>query len=78
LLCGSSSHGVRVSHYPKDSALGRVAGLGMNEFELSKNPQLTEYVAKDLNVEAKLPYDDNSFDGASKLLSSLTIRVSTR
>lgn len=41
----------------------------MNEFELSKNPQLTEYVAKDLNVEAKLPYDDDSFDGASKLLS---------
>lgn len=44
-----------VSHYPKDVALGRVVGLGMNEYELEKNPQLTSFVAQDLNKV--MPHD---------------------
>lgn len=51
-----------VSHYPKDFKGGRVVGLGMNQYELSKNPQLTEYVVKDLNSDATLPFEDASFD----------------
>jgi SAM-dependent methyltransferase len=51
-----------VSHYPTDFKGGRVAGLGMNEEELSKNPQLTEFLVQDLNKEPTLPFADNSFD----------------
>ena len=40
----------------------RVAGLGMNEVELSKNDTLTEYCVNDLNVDPKLPYGDKQFD----------------
>ena len=58
-----------VSHFPKDVKLGRTAGVGMNDFELSKNPQLTEYVAKDLNVDPRLPYPDNTFDFTTIVVS---------
>jgi hypothetical protein len=34
----------------------------MNEAELARNSQLTEYAVKDLNEDPKLPYEDNSFD----------------
>ena len=51
-----------VSHYPKDLKLGRVAGIGMNQFELKNNKQLTEYKVQDLNMNPILPYPDNSFD----------------
>ena len=52
-----------VSHYPKDVELGNVCGVGMNGYELEQNPQLSSFVAKDLNVEPKLPHEDDSFDG---------------
>ena len=35
----------------------RAVGLGMNEYELSKNNQLTEYNVQDLNTNPKFPYD---------------------
>ena len=54
-----------VSHYPKDFKGGKVVGLGMNEYELSQNPQLTDYVVKNLNKDASLPFDDASFDKVS-------------
>lgn len=41
---------------------GVVAGLGMNEVELTRNPALNEYVVMDLNVNETLPYGDRSFD----------------
>ena len=58
-----------VSHYPKDFKGGRVAGLGMNENELSQNPQLTEFVAKDLNEDPKFPFEDASFDKVTCVVS---------
>ncbi len=58
-----------VSHYPKDFKGGRVAGLGMNEYELSQNPQLTEFVAKDLNEDPKFPFEDASFDKVTCVVS---------
>lgn len=58
-----------VSHYPKDWKGGKVVGLGMNEYELSQNPQLTEYVVKDLNKEPVFPFDDASFDKVTCVVS---------
>jgi len=52
-----------VSHLPDDVSFNRVVGVGMNEEELKENPQLTEYLAKDLNKNPNLSeYDDDSFD----------------
>jgi SAM-dependent methyltransferase len=36
--------------------------LGMNAAELDANPQATERVVQDLNVDPSLPFDDASFD----------------
>lgn len=58
-----------VSHYPEGYKAGRVAGLGMNADELSRNPQLTEYAVRDLNAEPVLPYEDNSFDVITNCVS---------
>jgi SAM-dependent methyltransferase len=58
-----------VSHYPKDFKGGKVVGLGMNEYELSQNGQLTEYVVKDLNADPALPFDDASFDKVTCVVS---------
>ena len=42
----------------------RIAGLGMNEEEMKKNPILNDYALVDLNVspDVKLPYEDGSFN----------------
>mmetsp|Transcript_34623 Transcript_34623/g.82477 ORF Transcript_34623/g.82477 Transcript_34623/m.82477 type:complete len:305 (-) Transcript_34623:858-1772(-) len=60
-----------ISHYPKDftKTMGKRSGLGMNEFELSKNEQLTDYVVANLNKDPKLPYDDASFDVVTCVVS---------
>ena len=34
----------------------------MNRHELQRNPVLTDFDVKDLNVDPKLPYDDNTYD----------------
>ena len=51
-----------ISHLPAETALGRVAGLGMNMQELKANPRLTEYLVQDLNVAPRLTYADVAFD----------------
>lgn len=53
-----------ISHLPAEIPYARVAGLGMNEEELSANPRLTERVIQDLNEQPALPFPDASFDGA--------------
>ena len=58
-----------VSHYPKEFKGGDVVGLGMNEYELSQNEQLSSFVVKDLNEETKLPFDDESFDKVTIVVS---------
>lgn len=58
-----------VSHYPKDWKGGKVVGLGMNEYELSQNPQLTSYDVKDLNEDPTFPYEDASFDKLTCVVS---------
>eukprot|EP00980_Cylindrotheca_fusiformis_P029723 scaffold23789_cov196-Cylindrotheca_fusiformis.AAC.3 len=58
-----------VSHYPKDFKGGNVVGLGMNDYELSQNPQLDSYVVKDLNKEPVFPFEDASFDKVTCVVS---------
>jgi len=58
-----------VSHYPKDFKGGNVVGLGMNEYELSENKQLTSFDVKDLNKDPTFPYEDNSFDKVTCVVS---------
>lgn len=37
--------------------------------ELARNPILTEYVVRDLNVDPKLPYESDSFDVITNAVS---------
>ncbi len=53
-----------VSHLPDDRDYASVTGLGMNAEELAANPRLTAQVVHDLNREPRLPFEDDSFDGA--------------
>ena len=41
----------------------------MNAAELQRNPQLTEYIVRDLNRQSKLPYDDETFDAVTCTVS---------
>lgn len=58
-----------VSHYPPGYKQEKVVGMGMNEDELKKNTVLTEYVVQDLNLNPKLPFDDNTFDVITNVVS---------
>lgn len=58
-----------VSHYPKGYKQSRIVGMGLNEDELKKNPVLTEYIVQDLNVNPKLPFEDNTFDVITNVVS---------
>tara|TARA_B100000768_G_scaffold169999_1_gene176008 strand:- start:457 stop:1176 length:720 start_codon:yes stop_codon:yes gene_type:complete len=60
-----------VSHFPPDVAdyAGRRVALGMNVLELSQNKEVTEFVAKDLNEDPTLPFEDNSFDIVTNVVS---------
>jgi len=58
-----------VSHFPADWKGGNVVGLGMNEYELSQNKQIDSFVVTDLNAEPKFPFDDNSFDKVTCVVS---------
>ena len=60
-----------VSHYPEDfpETMERISGTGMNALELECNKQLSDYAPKNLNVDATLPYDDESFDVVTCVVS---------
>lgn len=47
----------------------RVVGLGMNADELRRNPQLTEFVVRDLNSDPSLPFADAAFDVVTNCVS---------
>ena len=54
-----------VSHLPAEVTYSRVAGFGLNEEELRANNRLDAWTLHDLNEDARLPYRDTSFDGAT-------------
>eukprot|EP01024_Parvocaulis_polyphysoides_P059210 TRINITY_DN6396_c0_g1_i5.p1 TRINITY_DN6396_c0_g1~~TRINITY_DN6396_c0_g1_i5.p1 ORF type:complete len:322 (+),score=29.44 TRINITY_DN6396_c0_g1_i5:98-967(+) len=58
-----------ISHYPKDFKAGRISGLGMNDEELAANPILSDFTVCDLNIDPKLPYEDNTFDFVTNAVS---------
>ncbi|XP_044463702.1 uncharacterized protein LOC123194530 isoform X2 [Mangifera indica] len=58
-----------VSHYPPGYKQDRIVGMGMNEEELKRNPVLTEYVVQDLNLNPKLPFEDDCFDVITNVVS---------
>ncbi|KAI6681957.1 hypothetical protein NL676_035838 [Syzygium grande] len=58
-----------ISHYPAGYKQERIVGMGMNEEELKRNSVLTEYIVQDLNVNPKLPFEDNSFDVITNVVS---------
>jgi SAM-dependent methyltransferase len=64
-----------VSHLPEEVEFRRIAGLGMNELELAKNPRLTDHVVHDLNREPELPFEDSSFDA---VVNAVSIQYLTR
>lgn len=58
-----------VSHYPDDAKFNKAVGLGMNKYELSQNKQLSEYVVQDLNKNPVMPFEDNTFDYVTCVVS---------
>ena len=60
-----------VSHYPTDfpKTMSRISGTGMNALELGANKQLSDFTPKNLNVDPKLPYEDESFDVVTCVVS---------
>mmetsp|Transcript_20423 Transcript_20423/g.30456 ORF Transcript_20423/g.30456 Transcript_20423/m.30456 type:complete len:323 (-) Transcript_20423:211-1179(-) len=60
-----------VSHYPLEfpKTMGRISATGMNAFELKANDQLKDWQQRDLNDNTELPYEDNSFDVVTCVVS---------
>ncbi|MEE4280719.1 MAG: hypothetical protein V2I41_02170 [Pseudomonadales bacterium] len=58
-----------ISHLPDELELSRVAGLGMNEAELSRNPRLTDYCVHNLNDNPRLPYEPGTFERVTLAVS---------
>ncbi len=63
------------SHLPTEVKYARVVGLGMNAEEMADNPDLTEHVVHNLNLEKRLPFDDAAFDAA---LCAVSVQYLTR
>ncbi|GJD08744.1 hypothetical protein Gasu2_30320 [Galdieria sulphuraria] len=58
-----------VSHYPDDYKARWVAGIGLNELELSKNPRLDTYDVIDLQENPTFPYPNERFDIVTMVVS---------
>jgi len=56
-----------VSHFR--TAPAHLLALGMNEAELSRNPQAAEWLVHDLNTNPMLPFPDASFDAVTCCVS---------
>jgi SAM-dependent methyltransferase len=50
------------SHLPHKTKLDQSIGLGLNEKELRRNPQLHDHVVHDLNEKPALPFESDHFD----------------
>ncbi|HWO94136.1 MAG TPA: methyltransferase domain-containing protein [Dehalococcoidia bacterium] len=63
------------SHLPDEIEYKRVVGLGMNDVELAENPQLTQRIVQNLNVDPRLPFADAEFD---VVLCTVSVQYLTR
>jgi SAM-dependent methyltransferase len=57
------------SHLPSRRTFSSVTGLGLNEEELRANPFLTDWVVQDLNTDPTLPFEDETFDVVTNVVS---------
>lgn len=64
-----------ISHLPTEVRYRHVAGLGMNEAELSGNERLDEHTVQNLNTDPRLPWNDESFDA---VLIAVSVQYLTR
>jgi SAM-dependent methyltransferase len=64
-----------VSHLPDELGFARVAGVGLNEAELSRNPRLDDHLVHDLNRDPELPFEDASFDA---VINAVSVQYLTR
>jgi len=58
-----------VSHLPDEIAFAHVEGHGMNGEELARNARLDHFFVQNLNLDPKLPLDDQSFDAVLMTVS---------
>eukprot|EP00871_Galdieria_phlegrea_P005773 jgi/Galph1/683/GphlegSOOS_G5349.1 len=58
-----------VSHFPPEYKAGFIAGIGLNEYELSKNPRLDEYYVVNLQKCLQFPFEDDRFDIVTLVVS---------
>ena len=66
-LCSSFT-----SHYPTGWKVpngGKCSIIGLNPLELAANPSKTEFKVQNLNLNPKLPFNDNHFDVITNSLS---------
>jgi len=57
------------SHIPPSVKPKRLVGLGLNRAEMEDNPALTEVFVHNVNRHPRLPFPDQSFDGAVMTVS---------
>jgi SAM-dependent methyltransferase len=57
------------SHIPSHLNLERTVGLGLNEKELKKNTELSDFRVQDLNIDTTLPFESNTFDAVVNTVS---------
>ncbi len=63
------------THWPEEHPRRRIVGLGMNATEMADNPQLDEYVLRDINADPSLPFADGSFDA---VIITVSVQYLTR
>lgn len=57
------------SHLPEQIRPAKVVGLGLNRSEMENNPALSDIVVHNVNTNPRLPFQDESFDGAVMTVS---------
>ncbi len=63
------------SHLPTTYLAAEVVGLGLNDEEMRRNPQLTGYLVHDLNQDPRLPLPETSFDA---VICTVSVEYLTR
>jgi SAM-dependent methyltransferase len=57
------------SHLPESIRSAQVVGVGLNRVEMEDNPALSEVVVHNVNLNPRLPFDNEAFDGAVMTVS---------
>jgi SAM-dependent methyltransferase len=57
------------SHLPERIRPAKVVGVGLNRAEMADNPALNDVVVHNVNTNPRLPFEDESFDGAVMTVS---------